>query len=163
MSVPKMGVASLIPYISIRSTTCITSHQISEGVLRQKYLVDQLSMRDIARELACSKTHIRDLLLKYNIPLRQPNIRHNKWHAYGKRRVGGKTIDHKGELRTIATIKQMYREGMGTNAIARFLNVMKIPIKQQGKGWHQNTVAKILKREGVYVERRRVANEKISA
>jgi len=138
----------LIPHISIRSTACITSRQIPESVLRQKYLVDQLSMRDIARELACSKTHIRDLLLKYNIPLRQPNRRYNKWHAYGKRRVSGKTIDHKGELRTIATIKQMYREGIGTNAIARFLNTMKIPTKQQGKGWHQNTVAKILKREG---------------
>ena len=91
----------LIPHISIRSTICITSRRIPEGVLRQKYLVDRLSMRDIAREFACSKTHIRDLLLKYNIPLRQPNIRHNKWYAYGKRRVSGKTIYHKGELRTI--------------------------------------------------------------
>ena len=60
-----------------------------------------------------------------------------------------------------STIKQMYHEGIGTNAIARFLNTMKIPTKQQGKGWHKNTIAKILKREGVYVERRRVA--KISA
>ena len=27
---------------------------------------------------------------------------------------------------------------------------MKIPTKQQGKGWHNYTVAEILKREGVY-------------
>ena len=29
--------------------------------------------------------------------------------------------------------------------------------------WHQNTVAKILKREGVYAERQKVANEKCLA
>ena len=34
------------------------------------------------------------------------------------------------------------------NAIDRFLDATKIPTKQQGKGWHQNTVAKILKRVG---------------
>ena len=66
--------------------------------------------------------------------------------------TGGKTIEHKAELLTIATIRQMYSEGIITSAIARLLNTMKIPTKQQGKGWHQNTVAKILKREGVYVE-----------
>ena len=60
-------------------------------------------------------------------------------------------MDHKAELRTIATIKQMYREGNSTSAIARFLNTMKIPTKQQGKGWHNCTVAEILRREGVYV------------
>ena len=145
----------LIPKLSIRSTTCIASPSIPESVLIQKYLVDRLSMRDIARELACSKTHIRDQLLKHNIPLRQPNIRYNKWYAYGKRRVSGKTIDHKAELRTIATIKQMYGEGIGTRAIARFLNTMKISTKQQGKGWHHYTVTQILKREGVYVVGRR--------
>ena len=144
-----------IPQLSIRSTACIASPSIPESVLIQKYLVDRLSMRDIARELACSKTHIRDQLLKHNIPLRQPYTRYNKCYAYGKRRINGKTIDHKAELRTIATIKQMYAEGNNTSAIARFLNTMRIPTKQQGKKWYQNTVAKILKREGVYVMGRR--------
>ena len=46
----------------------------------------------------------------------------------------------------------MYAEGNNTSAIARILNTMKIPTRHQGKGWQQNTVAKILKREGVYVE-----------
>ena len=133
----------LVPYISIRST--VASPSISEGVLRQKYLENRLSMRDIARELACSKTHIRNLLLKHKIPLRMPHKRDNKWYSYGKRRVGGKTIDHKAELRTIATIKQMYAEGNNTSAIARFLNTMKIPTKQQDKRWHHHTIAQILK------------------
>ena len=58
-------------------------------------------------------------------------------------------IDHKAEMRAVATIKQMHREGVSTIAIARFLATMKIPTKQQGKGWHRNTVVKILKREGI--------------
>ena len=48
----------------------------------------------------------------------------------------------------------MYAEGNNTSAIARILNIMKLPTKHQGKGWQQNTVAKTLKREEVYVEGR---------
>ena len=146
---------SLNPKILIKSITCITYLPIPEALLKQKYLENLLSMREIAEEFSCSKTRIRDLLLKHNIPLRASYRYHNRWYAYGKRRVGGKTIDHKGELRTIATIKQMYGEGMNTSAIARCLNTIKLPTKKQGKGWHQNTVAKVLKKEGVYVEGRR--------
>ena len=143
---------SLNQKILIKSITCITYSPIPEALLKQKYLGNHLSMREIAEEFSCSKTRIRDLLLKHNTPLRKPFNYSNRWYAYGKRRVGGKTIEHKAELRTIATIRQMHSEGLTTMAIARFLNTMKIPTKQQGKGWHQNTVAKILKREGVYVE-----------
>ena len=131
--------------------SCIASPSIPEAVLRQKYLENRLSMLEIASEFSCSKTRIRDLLLKHNIPLRKRSEHRGPRIAYGKRRIGGKIIDHKAELRTIATIKQMYGEGISTNAIARFLNTMKLPTKQQGKAWHGNTIIKILKREGVYV------------
>ena len=43
---------------------------IPEDVLIQKYLADRLSMRQIASEFSCSKTYVRSLLLKYNIPAR---------------------------------------------------------------------------------------------
>ena len=118
---------ALTPQFLLKLSIYVASPPISESVLRQEYLVKRLSLREIASELACSKTHIRDQLLKHNIPLRQPHRRYNKWHAYGKQQVGGKTIDHKTEQRTIATIRQMYSEGVGTRAIARFLNTMKIP------------------------------------
>ena len=142
----------LNPALSMESSACISPSFISEGVLRQKYLVDRLSMREIASELACSKARVRDQLLNYNIPVRrrsQPP--QDRWTTYGKRRLKGKVIDHKAELRAVAAIKQMYGEGMNTSAIARCLNAMKLPTKMQGRGWQQNTVAKILKREGVYV------------
>ena len=113
-------------------------------------------MREIAEEFSYSKTHVRDLLLKYNIPLRKRSERYSsRCLTYGKRRVSCKVVDHKGELRTIDTIKQMYSEGLSVSAIARFFNTMKVPTKQQGKGWHHHTIAQILKRERVYVGGRR--------
>ena len=137
----------LIPQFLIKLSIYVASPPIPEGVLRQKYLTDCLSMRQIASEFACSKTHIRDLLLKYKIPIRVSHKYDNMWYAYGKRKVRGKVIDHKAELRTIATIKKMYAEGMSASAIARCLDTMKIPTKQQGRGWHHHTIAQILKRE----------------
>ena len=137
----------LNPQFSMKSVTCTASAFISETVLRQKYLENHLSTREIAEEFSCSKTRVRKLLLKYNIPLRQRSERYcSRWMPYGKRRVGGKIVDHQGELRTIATIKQMHAEGVSVAAIGRFLNTMKIPTRRQGKGWDYYTVTAILKR-----------------
>ena len=144
----------LNPKILIKSTTCITYSLIPEALLIQKYLENRLSLLDIANEFSCSKSRVRDLLIKFNIPRRQSSdYRGSRWFAYGRRRVGSKTVDHRGEQKTVAAIRKMYAEGINTVAIARCLNAMKVPTKRQGKGWHQNTVATILKREGVYVER----------
>ena len=141
----------LNPDFSIKSITSIASAHIPASVLKEKYLDDLLSTREIAKEFSCSKTRIRDLLRKHNIPLRNRSARYgSRWLAYGKRRVSSKVIDHKGELRTIATIKQMYAEGMSIATIARCLDTMKIPTRRQGKGWDYHTVTAILKREGVY-------------
>ena len=146
----------LVPHFLAKLSIYVASPPIPEGVLRQKYLENHLSMRDIASEFACSKTRVRDLLLKLNISLRpRSQLPQHRSTTFGKRRVKGKIIEHKAELRAVATIKQMYREGMNTMAIARCLNAMKLPTKNQGRCWHQNTVAKILKREGVYVEKRK--------
>ena len=141
--------------LSMRSGIYDTSPRIPACLFRQKYLENGLSMRALAREFSCSKTHVRNLLIRYNLPLRKTSYyRGSRGNAYGKRRVGDKIIDHKGELRTLATIRQMYVEGNSTSAIARFLNTMKVPTKQQGKDWHHYTITQILKRAGVYVERR---------
>lgn len=93
--------------------------QYAESVLKEKYLEKRLSMRDIAREFSSSKTHIRDLLLKHNIPLRDPS-KYHKYHSrsYGKRFLNGRTVDFKKELRTIETIKKMHAEGMTARGIA---------------------------------------------
>ncbi|MAE73536.1 MAG: hypothetical protein CL675_05530 [Bdellovibrionaceae bacterium] len=138
-------------HFSMESYTYITSESISADVLRQKYLENRLSMRDIAKEFMCSKTQVRNLLLKHEIPLREPS-KYHKDHSrsFGKRQVNGEAVDHKKELRIIETIKGMREEGMTARAIARTLDTMKIPTKKQGKGWHHHMVITILKREGFY-------------
>ena len=141
-----------IPKFSIESNIYKTSPLISESVLRQKYLEHGLSARDIAMEFACSTHCIMSLLIKYKIPRRSPckSQQHSR-RVYGKKKLNGQIITHKAEQRTIETIKNMYsKEGLYPQAIAKLLDTMKIPTKHQGKGWHHNTVIKILKREGIY-------------
>ena len=124
--------------LSMKSGVYDTSPLIPDSLIKQKYLEDRLSIRDIAREFSCSKTHIRNQLLKYSIPLREPfKLHKDNSRIYGKRKVGNRIVDYKGEIRTITAIKRMYSEGVSTRAIARFLDAMKIPTKRQGKGLHK--------------------------
>jgi transposase len=146
----------LIPELSIITDAYLTSDTIPKDVLKQKYLENGLSTRQIANEFSRSKTHVRDLLLKYEIPLKtRSESQENSRAFYGKRKVKGKVIEHKGEARTIETIKKMYNEEICPSAIARFLNSMKVPTKQQGRKWHHYTIITILKREGIYTSKRK--------
>ena len=79
----------LIPQFSMESSAYITSPPIPACVLKQKYLKDCLSPREISREFSCSRTHVRSLLLKYKIPLREAaDNSKDDWRVYGKRKVG---------------------------------------------------------------------------
>ena len=137
---------------SMKSTISITSLPISESVLKQKYLKNQLSIREIAKEFSCSKTKIRDLLLKYEIPLRVSSGCHQRHDSriYGKKKVNGQTVDHKRKLKTIEVIKKLYLKSINPNTIAKVLSIMKIPTKQQKKEWHHHTIINLLKRENLY-------------
>ena len=136
----------------MKSTISITSLPIPESVLKQKYLKNYLSIREIAKEFSCSKTKIRSLLLKYKIPLREPSKCHHKYNSctYGKKKVNGQTLDHKRELKTIKIIKELYVKGINPNTIAKVLSTMKIPTKQHKKDWHHQTIINLLKRESLY-------------
>ena len=142
----------LNPEFSMKSTISSTHPSISESVFKQKYLKNHLSIREIAKESSYSKTKIRDLLLKYNIPLRKPSKGHYKYDSrtYGKKRVNGQIIDHKKELKTIETIKKLYAKGINPNTIAKVLSTMKIPTKHHKKEWHHHTIINLLKRENLY-------------
>ena len=63
-------------HFSMESIAYSNSSAISKDVLRQKYVENRLSMRDIAKEFMCSKTQVRNLLLKHDIPLREPSKYH---------------------------------------------------------------------------------------
>ena len=137
---------------SMKSNVSIAPMPISKSVLKQKYLKNRLSIREIAKEFSFSKTKTRSLLLKYKIPLRQPANCHYKYDSrtYGKKRVNGQIVDYKKELKTIEIIKELYVKGINPNTIAKVLSTMKIPTKQHKKDWHHHTIINLLKRENLY-------------
>ena len=94
----------LNPQFSMGSSCSTTSLFIPENVLKQKYLEDCLSTREIAKKFSCSKTRVRNLLLKYKVPLREsPTYYRDNSRIFGKRKVASKVIDHKGELHNMQT------------------------------------------------------------
>ena len=59
-------------------------------------------------------------------------------------------MDHKRELKTFETIKELYAKGINPNTIAKVLNTMKIPTKQRKEDWHHHTIINLLKGENLY-------------
>lgn len=94
-----------------------------------------------------SKQTVRKELLKANIKLRGKS-HHNgnpSQVKFGQRVVKKKLIDHKVEQRVIDAVRRMRDEGLSLRAIARCLDEMKVPTKQQGKKWHPEMVKRIIK------------------
>ncbi len=133
---------------TITSTIKTLQITFNKAVLHQKYVLEKRSMRQIAAEFASSKTAIRGALIRFGIPLRvtgkSPNRMHNL--PFGKRCLAGKVVDHKGEQRVISSVLRMHGEGLSNCAITRVLTQMKVPTKQQGRGWHHEMVRQILVR-----------------
>ncbi len=137
--------------LSIISNTSLNKIEITEDLLKEKYTQNMLSMRDIAKQLSCSKTQVRKLLIKYKIPIRGSSIRpKNNFRTYGNKKNKGHIVHDRKEAQTIKIIKNLYSEGMSTRSIARILDSMRIPTKNNGKSWHNQTIISILTREGIY-------------
>jgi hypothetical protein len=138
----------LQPKTTITSMVNTLPVTFNEAVLHQKYALEKRSMRQIAAEFASSKTAIRDALVRFGIPLRETGKSPNRTHnlPFGKRCVGDKVVDHKGEQRVISSVLKMHGEGLSNCAIARVLTQMKVSTKQQGRGWHPEMVRQILLR-----------------
>ena len=142
----------LISNFSITSTVYLRKPQITKAVLTEKYTQNCLSMREIARHFLCSKTHVRDKLIEFEIPLRSacklPKNRDAR--VYGKHKVAGKLINNKKEQAVISAIIKMHEDGLSANKIAQNLNYMNVPTKRNGKKWHHHSIIMILKRQNKY-------------
>jgi transposase len=118
----------------------------NKSFLHQKYVLEGLSIRQIAVLVFSSKESVRTELRKANIQLRDKSNHHGhpSQLKFGQRVVKGKAIEHKAEQRVVESVRQMKREGLSLRAIARCLDQMKIPTKNRGKKWHQEMVRRIL-------------------
>lgn len=124
----------------------------SESFLRQKYLEEKLSSRQIAALTVSARSTVMKYLKAYDIPLRSEDeaLLHNKGQmAYGERRVNGSVISHQREIENIEKIKTLRAQGFSYWKIADVFNSMKIPTKNKGSRWHPTTIMKILKASSV--------------
>jgi hypothetical protein len=118
----------------------------SASFLHQQYVVNQLSIRQIANLCVSSKEAVRSNLHQFKIPLREKSKPHGRQPQlkFGHKRIKGKLDDHCGEQRVIKVVAQMKDEGLSLRAIARCLDEMKIPTKCRGKKWHPEMVKRAL-------------------
>lgn len=132
----------------IQSRIKTGSVTLNKAVLRQKYVVERRSMRQIAAEFASSKTTIRNALKAFGIPLRgrwkNPYRSHNL--PFGKKVSKGKVVDYEREQEVIHSILKMHEDRLSNMAIARALTAMKIPTKKRRLRWHHEMVRQILLR-----------------
>jgi len=135
---------------------------LKKSFLHQKFIVENLTCEDIAKQLGYHKTTIKKYLRKFGI--RKSDQEDYAYRCnnipYGKRLIHRKAVEHKGELKLISTIAKLYSEGLHPNAIARVLDSMNLPTKKRAKGWHHHMIIAILKREGIYKLNRKPRGKK---
>lgn len=115
-------------------------------VLHQKYVIEGLSIRQIADEFLSSKEAVRMGLLNAGIPLRERSKPHGRQSQvkYGQRRVQGKVVDNMKEQKIIVSVQQMWQQGLTLRQIAKNLSAMGVPTKCNGQKWHQEMVRRLL-------------------
>jgi len=117
--------------------------------LHQKYVVQGLSLAQIAVEICSSKDAVRRGLIEGGINIREPHLPHHgreSQPAFGRRRVKGSTVEVQVESRVIKAILDLKARGMGLREIARTLSQIGVPTKAKGKGWHPQMLKRIIER-----------------
>lgn len=115
-------------------------------VLHQKYVVEGLSIRQIAKEFLSSKEAVRMGLMNAGILMRERYRPHGRQSQikFGQRRVNSKVVDYNKEQKIIASAKQMFEQGLSLRQIAKNLSAMGVPTKCKGKKWHPEMVRRML-------------------
>lgn len=116
--------------------------------LHQKYVLEGLSIAQIAAEILSSREAVRMGLIEFGIKRKkrgEPGLNPSQ-APYGYRKVEGKLISHLGEQRVIQSVKKMSESGLSYRTICEFLTSIKVPTKNRGKGWQPEMVRRLLAR-----------------
>jgi hypothetical protein len=118
------------------------------NLLHRKYVVEKLSLGEVAKLLFSSKATIAKHLKLNGIPLREPgkSIRRRRGLAYGQRVVDRAEVDHKREGALIQKMAKLRQSGLSYHKIANILNTWNIPTKTRRGKWSGKQVHQILKR-----------------
>ncbi len=116
---------------------------LSESFLKEKYLKEGLSSKEIAKLAFSSRATVTNYLNKYGIPLKKVTRRTNGGHRFGFRKHGGRSIQKKKEQDVISKIG-LYREaGYSYQRIADLLNDQNIQTKMKKGFWYSKVVRQI--------------------
>ena len=134
-------------YLSIITEFYYSPKSLGINFLRQKYLVEKLSAKEISGITNCGKSTVLNHLKMAGIPIRPTGRAIRKANmAYGKQRRKRLEVNHAREQKVISMMRDFKSKGYSNEKIADVLNTMKVPTKT-GKGlWHRKTVWEILKR-----------------
>lgn len=115
-------------------------------VLHQKYIVEQLSIRQIAEEFLSSREAVRVGLINAGIELREACKPHGRPSQirYGKKIIKGKVVEYQAEIKVVTAVRQMRAQGLSLREIAENLSAIGVPTKCNGKKWHPEMVKRIL-------------------
>ena len=117
-----------------------------KSFLHQKYVVEGLSIAQIASHIFSSQEAVRANLIRFKIPLREPHKQHGRpsQPKYGQKVRNGKVITHLAERRVIEAVLDMRRNNLSLPQIAKFLTKFGVPTKQRGVAWHPQMVKRLL-------------------
>lgn len=118
----------------------------NKSFLTQKYLVEGLSARQIAKEIFSSKMAVIAALHRFGIPVRKPH-HHNgnpSQLRFGQKFKKRKLVEHRKEQRIIELVRNLHAQGLSLRQIARILNDAKVATENRGRRWHQEMVRRIL-------------------
>ncbi|MCB0418604.1 MAG: recombinase family protein [Bdellovibrionales bacterium] len=119
----------------------------SRSFVHQKYVVEGLSLAQIAAEIFSSKEAVRASLKRFDIPIREAHNPHNgrvSEPRYGVKLRSGRATPHLAEQQMIESIQELRSQGLTLRKIAEILTSMGVPTKKRGKRWHPEMVNRIL-------------------
>ncbi|MCB0404731.1 MAG: recombinase family protein [Bdellovibrionales bacterium] len=120
----------------------------SRSFVHQKYVVEGLSLAQIAAEIFSSKEAVRNALKRFGIPPRVPHRPHNgrvSEPRYGVKISNGRASPHLAEQQMFQTISELRRQGLTLRKIAEILTSVGVPTKKRGKSWHPQMVKRCLR------------------
>lgn len=120
----------------------------NKDFLYQKYVIEGLSIAQIASQILSSRAAVRDDLIEFEIKRRErgkPGKRPAQV-AYGYRTVKGEILQHEREQVVISVIRKMVNKGTPLREICEYLSIMGVPTKRRGVRWHPEMVRRILNR-----------------
>lgn len=132
------------PNIIIESNICTIKPHHNESFLRQKYLVEGLSARQIAVLIGCSHSAINSALKHLKL---KKHDHPGGWVRYGFKMKAGRLITHVRQQMIIKKIATWHTAGWSYKKIADQLNKRHICTPTAKGKWHSTTVRRILRHQ----------------